>query len=91
MTIRTDGWALPQSVAVVTTYVWRTSSQTLMYRIQCDQLYDMLPIPNPQNPSLCIALEFVPIMSNPCGGFVKLVSVHEQDGNNNLGYEVLSL
>uniref|UniRef100_M1DBU2 F-box associated domain-containing protein n=1 Tax=Solanum tuberosum TaxID=4113 RepID=M1DBU2_SOLTU len=67
-----------------------TSSQTPIYRIQSQQLRDALPIPNPQNPSLCIALEFVSITSNPYGGSVKLISVYEH-GNNNLGYEILSL
>ncbi|KAH0780610.1 hypothetical protein KY290_000208 [Solanum tuberosum] len=66
------------------------SSQTVMYRILSLQLCDALPIPSPQNPSLCITLEFVSITSNPYGGSVKLISVYE-DGNNNLGYEILSL
>ncbi|KAK4368373.1 hypothetical protein RND71_012165 [Anisodus tanguticus] len=67
-----------------------TSSSPPSYRIVCNQLRDDLQIPNPQYPSLCIILEFVPITSNPYGGVVKLVSVHEDDGNN-LRYEVLSL
>ncbi|KAM3301607.1 hypothetical protein P3S67_016109 [Capsicum chacoense] len=65
-------------------------SSTSQYRIQSFRMRDNLLIPSPQYPSLCIALEFVPITSNPQAGSVKLVSVHD-DGSNNLGYEVLSL
>lgn len=64
------------------------SSPNLRYRIQCPTLLQSLAIPNPQNPSLCIALEFVP-SNQPA---VKLVSVHDDEQNQySLGYEVLTL
>lgn len=67
-----------------------TYPPTRVYYIESEQLREELPIPNPRCHSLCIALEFVTIKSNPCGGFIKLISVH-QDGRNNFGYEVLSI
>ncbi|KAH0643316.1 hypothetical protein KY290_034926 [Solanum tuberosum] len=50
------------------------------YRIECSILHQRLDIPNPQNPSLCITLDFV--LDSQA---VKLVSVHQH------GYEILSL
>nr|XP_033516376.1 uncharacterized protein LOC117280738 [Nicotiana tomentosiformis] len=65
-----------------------SSSPSLRYHIQCPTLLQSLAIPNPQNPSLCIALDFVP-SNQPA---VKLVSVHEDDQNQySLGYEILAL
>ncbi|WMV13070.1 hypothetical protein MTR67_006455 [Solanum verrucosum] len=55
-------------------------SSTKRYRIECSILRQRLDIPNPLNPSLCIALDFV--FDSLA---VKLVSVHEH------GYEILSL
>ncbi|KAM3282656.1 hypothetical protein P3S67_026301 [Capsicum chacoense] len=53
------------------------SSSTSQYRIISNLLRDGLPIPSPQCPSLCTALEFVPVKSNPQAGSVKLVSVYD--------------
>uniref|UniRef100_M1DCM3 F-box domain-containing protein n=1 Tax=Solanum tuberosum TaxID=4113 RepID=M1DCM3_SOLTU len=50
------------------------------YRIECSILHQRLDIPNPQNPSLRITLDFV--LDSQA---VKLVSVHQH------GYEILSL
>lgn len=50
------------------------------YRVECSILHQRLDIPNPQNPSLCITLDFV--FDSQA---VKLISVHEH------GYEILSL
>ncbi|KAM3198790.1 hypothetical protein P3L10_024806 [Capsicum annuum] len=52
----------------------------LRYRVECSILRQRLDIPNPQYPSLCIALDFVSHSQA-----VKLVSLHED------GYEILAL
>ncbi|XP_060168416.1 uncharacterized protein LOC132599182 [Lycium barbarum] len=58
----------------------------LRYRVECPTLRQRIDIPNPQNPSLCIALDFVPF-NHPA---VKLLSVHGDD-ESSLGYEILAL
>ncbi|KAK4353997.1 hypothetical protein RND71_026191 [Anisodus tanguticus] len=58
-----------------------TSSQTLIYRIKCDQLRDVFPIPNPQNPSLCITLEASFDLSK-----VSMSTTHILDWNDRLSF-----
>ncbi|KAK4733460.1 hypothetical protein R3W88_007721 [Solanum pinnatisectum] len=63
------------------------SSCPLRYRIYSPTFHQMQTIPNPQNPSIYMALEFVSSFNQEA---VKLVSIHKNE-HYSLGYEILAL